>query len=249
MTDDDVRYEFKSVRALRGMVDRTVVKWESQGWELTTKSPGALRVELTFRRGRPKAPNRRTLATIGGVVAVGIIVSIGAATGGNDSTTTGAPAGTSTAPSQMSDPQPGKVAAESASEPTLTPAERETAAQADKENVKRAKKKAEQAQKNAEAAEKKKAQEKQDKQDRAKKAAEQEREEAKRVAARTRADAKLTFSNCTAMNRTYPHGVGKPGARDDSSGSGVTSFKRDSHIYELNGSSDGDDDGIACEKP
>jgi hypothetical protein len=50
------------------------------------------------------------------------------------------------------------------------------------------------------------------------------------------------------MNRTYPHGVGEPGARDESSGPRVTSFKVSEHIYELNSFSDRDQDGIACEK-
>lgn len=56
------------------------------------------------------------------------------------------------------------------------------------------------------------------------------------------------YKNCTALNRDYPHGVGKPGARDQTSGTPVTSFKRSKALYDANKKSDRDKDGIACEK-
>lgn len=56
------------------------------------------------------------------------------------------------------------------------------------------------------------------------------------------------FSNCTAMNKAYPHGVGRPGAVDRTSGTRVTTFKRDAALYAANSGSDRDKDGIACEK-
>lgn len=57
------------------------------------------------------------------------------------------------------------------------------------------------------------------------------------------------FKNCTEMNKSYPHGVGKPGAVDRTSGTPrVTTFTRDAKLYELNKSMDRDNDGIACEK-
>ena len=71
---------------------------------------------------------------------------------------------------------------------------------------------------------------------------------AAKQAAQVREDAKNTFDKCTEMNNTYPHGVGRPGARDHSSGPRVTNFKVSQHLYELNSGSDRDDDGIACEK-
>lgn len=55
------------------------------------------------------------------------------------------------------------------------------------------------------------------------------------------------FANCDAMHRVYPHGVGRPGARDQTSGTPVTSFKRSRALYEANKKSDRDKDGIACE--
>lgn len=42
--------------------------------------------------------------------------------------------------------------------------------------------------------------------------------------------------------------MGKPGARDQTSGTPVTSFKRSKALYDANKKSDRDKDGIACEK-
>jgi len=57
-----------------------------------------------------------------------------------------------------------------------------------------------------------------------------------------------TFKNCTALNKVYPHGVGRVGARDKTSGEPVTNFKRSNKLYRENKKSDRDKDGIACEK-
>ncbi len=62
------------------------------------------------------------------------------------------------------------------------------------------------------------------------------------------ADAARSFSNCSALNRVYSHGVGKPGARDSTSGKRVTNFTRSTKLYNANRSKDRDGDGIACEK-
>ena len=57
------------------------------------------------------------------------------------------------------------------------------------------------------------------------------------------------FANCKALNKKYPHGVGKRGAKDrTSSAYKVTNFKRSNALYKANKKSDRDKDGIACEK-
>ncbi|MDA0184061.1 excalibur calcium-binding domain-containing protein [Solirubrobacter phytolaccae] len=56
------------------------------------------------------------------------------------------------------------------------------------------------------------------------------------------------FKNCTALNKAYPHGVGRTGARDKTSGTPVTTFKVSTSLYTANRKSDRDGDGIACEK-
>jgi hypothetical protein len=62
----------------------------------------------------------------------------------------------------------------------------------------------------------------------------------------------VPWKNCTTVNKRYPHGVGKVGARDKTSGTRVTNFKRSSFLYKTatshNRRLDRDKDGIACEK-
>ncbi|WP_280461955.1 DUF4839 domain-containing protein, partial [Nocardia carnea] len=70
--------ETKTIRAVRGMESRIVKKWEADGWELVSQSPGMVQVEITFRRPRPKS--RRLLWIIGGgvvVLVLAIIVTVG----------------------------------------------------------------------------------------------------------------------------------------------------------------------------
>jgi hypothetical protein len=57
-----------------------------------------------------------------------------------------------------------------------------------------------------------------------------------------------SFRNCTALNRVYPHGVGTRHARDHTSGTPVTNFKRSNRLYWANDGLDRDKDRIACEK-
>lgn len=69
------------------------------------------------------------------------------------------------------------------------------------------------------------------------------------VAARARPQAPPRprhFASCAALNRVYPHGVGRPGAHDQ--GSSVTTFARSLATYRLNIDKDRDRDGIACER-
>jgi hypothetical protein len=56
------------------------------------------------------------------------------------------------------------------------------------------------------------------------------------------------YANCTALNKDYPHGVGKRGAHDKTSSTPVKNFTRNNKVYRLNDESDRDKDGIACEK-
>ncbi len=67
-TGTEVTYETRTIRAVRGMEPRTIKKWEADGWELVSQSPGKVQTELTFRRPKPKS--RRLLWIIGGGVLV-----------------------------------------------------------------------------------------------------------------------------------------------------------------------------------
>jgi hypothetical protein len=56
-----------------------------------------------------------------------------------------------------------------------------------------------------------------------------------------------SYANCTALRQDYPHGVGRPGARDHTSGKPDTRFFVSAALYDANTKSDRDKDGIACE--
>lgn len=85
MVDDDVQYEFKSARALRGTEARSITKWQKAGWELVNQSAGTLHTTLNFRRAKPKVP-WLPIAVVGGVVLFLAIIggTVGALRGGDD---------------------------------------------------------------------------------------------------------------------------------------------------------------------
>jgi len=121
---------------------------------------------------------------------------------------------------------------------------RKVAAEKKKRDEAAAKKKAAEKKKRDEAAAKKQAdREKTKREDR------ERREREQREQDQAKADTRNTVGNCDDMHETYPHGVGQPGATDQTRGSTrpVTNFVRDADIYNLNSGSDRDDDGIACE--
>ena len=68
------------------------------------------------------------------------------------------------------------------------------------------------------------------------------------------ADAHTTgiHDNCTNFNNKFKHGVGTRKAKDETSGTPVTTFKRSNRIYwraeRHNRDLDRDNDRIACEK-
>jgi hypothetical protein len=133
MADDDSQYEFKSVRAVRGMEARTTAKLKEDGWEFVSESQGPLlQTKMTFRRPKPKQPWYVWAAMAGGLALMGIIVAVNAILGGGDEPTA-PPADAATPQSEQpsavpseepEEPEPTEsaeaVPAESASEQTLT---------------------------------------------------------------------------------------------------------------------------------
>jgi hypothetical protein len=52
---DDIKYEYKSVQAVRGLENRSIAKVQKEGgWELFDQTQGALRTTLKFRRVKPE---------------------------------------------------------------------------------------------------------------------------------------------------------------------------------------------------
>jgi Excalibur calcium-binding domain len=70
------------------------------------------------------------------------------------------------------------------------------------------------------------------------------------AADRTTDKAAHHYKNCASLNKVYPHGVGRSGAKDHVSGSSkpVKTFKVSTKVYNANTGRDRDKDGIACEK-
>lgn len=83
MNDEHVRYETKTLSAIRGLEGKTRSKMEQDGWELVQQNHGALRSSLVFRR--PKKPLPKKALIVGGsVAAVAVIgIVIGAITEGD----------------------------------------------------------------------------------------------------------------------------------------------------------------------
>lgn len=50
----EIKYEYKTVQAMRGMEKRSIAKEQAEGWELVDQSHGALRTSLKFRRVQPE---------------------------------------------------------------------------------------------------------------------------------------------------------------------------------------------------
>lgn len=78
MSNDKAQYEFKDVRAIRGVEDKTIAKWKEDGWELVSQEQGRLRTTLSFRRPKPKAPWRLIAALGGAGVLVAVVIAVGA---------------------------------------------------------------------------------------------------------------------------------------------------------------------------
>ena len=86
MADDDVRYELKTVQAIRGTEARSIAKWEKAGWELVDQNQGTLRTALHFRRSKPKVPWVLIAVAAGVVLLLAIGVSVVSALQGGDDT-------------------------------------------------------------------------------------------------------------------------------------------------------------------
>ena len=72
------------------------------------------------------------------------------------------------------------------------------------------------------------------------------------VVAAPAASAAPSYKNCTELQKTYKHGIGRADAKDKTSGKPVTTFRKDTPGYnkavKANRDLDRDRDGIACEK-
>ncbi|MDR6320629.1 DUF4839 domain-containing protein [Actinoplanes couchii] len=71
---DEIEYEFKTVRTVRGAEGLTISKMRNDGWELTGQNQGMLRSSLDFRR--PKKRESWLMAGAG-VAVLAVIAAVG----------------------------------------------------------------------------------------------------------------------------------------------------------------------------
>ena len=120
---DDVQYESKTVKAIRGMEARTVAKWTADGWELVGQTPGTMSSELSFRRVKRNLSRAVIAAAAVTGVLVVVAIMIGVITERDDPTTAAPPASATTEPGGLGSgteaptTQASRTAAASPSEP------------------------------------------------------------------------------------------------------------------------------------
>lgn len=94
--NNDVDYEYKTIKALRGLEGRTQTKLENEGWELvTTDRSQKLRTKMTFSRPKKKLSTKAVVSIAAGVVVLAGIITTGIIFGDGDGTQA-----TQTAPSE-----------------------------------------------------------------------------------------------------------------------------------------------------
>lgn len=105
-TKPDVKYETRSVKAVRGLEPRTRAKLEQEGWEFVSQEKGTVRTEMTFRRPKPAVP-WKMIGIGGGVFALIVVVAlIFSAFEDGDDPNAGAEALSPSSPSQSATTEP-----------------------------------------------------------------------------------------------------------------------------------------------
>ncbi|WP_433792676.1 DUF4839 domain-containing protein [Actinoplanes sp. CA-252034] len=79
---DEIRYEYTTVRAIRGTDSSMIAKMQKDGWEFVDQTPGMLRSTLNFRR--PKKPVLWRLIGVGVAVLAVLAVAGGIASALSD---------------------------------------------------------------------------------------------------------------------------------------------------------------------
>ncbi|WP_329017521.1 DUF4839 domain-containing protein [Streptomyces sp. NBC_01601] len=117
---DEIKYEYKTVRTVRGTHGLVISKMQKDGWELVEQTQGTLRSTLGFRR--PKKPQPWLL--IGSAVAVlvilAIVIGVASALGDGGEETDRADKSTAAASEKPAD-RPTPTAAKSPAAKVITP--------------------------------------------------------------------------------------------------------------------------------
>lgn len=78
MAAEDIKYQARTVKCLRGMEARTAARWERDGWELVSQAPGRVQTELHLRRPVRKISPRSLLIGGGATAALALVIVLGA---------------------------------------------------------------------------------------------------------------------------------------------------------------------------
>lgn len=111
---DEIKYEDKTVRAVRGTSSLVTTRMQNEGWELVRHDHGTLRSTLNFRRPKKKPQPWLLIGAAAALMIVAILIGVGAALSDGGETksdrdqTTGA---ASEQPSATPTPTAGTVAA------------------------------------------------------------------------------------------------------------------------------------------
>jgi hypothetical protein len=109
MADQEIKYEARTIRALRGMEARATGKQQKLGWELVSqKQISMFRTEITFRREKKHLPKYLLALAIGvPVLAFLALVALSAIEGGGSNFSTHSPIAVATSvPTQTPTPSP-----------------------------------------------------------------------------------------------------------------------------------------------
>ncbi|MEU1710279.1 DUF4839 domain-containing protein [Streptomyces sp. NPDC005706] len=72
---DEIKYEYRSVRTVRGTDGLVISKMQKDGWELLDRAPGTLRSTLNFRRPKKPLP-RLVMGAAAAVLVILVIVGV-----------------------------------------------------------------------------------------------------------------------------------------------------------------------------
>ena len=86
MAESQVKYERKSVKAVRGLESRTIAKWQGDGWELVDQATSGVATTLQFRRPKALLPWRLIALGATAAVVLATVITIGALREGNGDT-------------------------------------------------------------------------------------------------------------------------------------------------------------------
>lgn len=119
MADDALtEYEYKTVKAMRGLENRSQKKFENEGWELvSTDRKDKFRSEMSFRRPKKKLSTKAIVAIAVGAVGLAAVIALGVIFEDDDPDYEAQPTESTTEPIETDTPDP--VETEPSSEVSL----------------------------------------------------------------------------------------------------------------------------------